>query len=72
MAKREEKRITVGELKMHLEAFTDDMEVSFCGLEFYRTKRRGDDLVQIEFTEALYRDETGVVQIDNQIDWKDR
>ncbi len=44
-------RITLGELRRHLELFPDDCEVMFGtgNLEFYRTKSRGEKLVQIEF-----------------------
>ena len=43
--------ITVGELRRHLEVFPDDYELFFGDgdLAFYRTKMRGDNLVQIEF-----------------------
>lgn len=45
--------ITVGELKSHLSAFNDDDLVIFGDNDrtFYRTKSRGDGLVQIEFNE---------------------
>lgn len=54
----ENHRITVGELKEHLRLFPDDMEITFgCTTEavpliFYRTKMRGDNLVQIELNEV--------------------
>jgi hypothetical protein len=47
------KRITVGDLREHLELLPDDFELIFGDedLSFYRTKRRGPKLVQIEFNE---------------------
>ena len=46
-------KITVGELRLHLKVFNDDYELYFGNgnLHFYRTKLRGDKLVQIEFDE---------------------
>ncbi len=49
-------RLTVGELKEHLAVFSDDYVVFFGPggsneLTFYRTKLRGDKLVQVEFNE---------------------
>ena len=41
--------MTVGELKRRLEAFDDDDELCFEGMEFYRFKVRGKKLVQMEF-----------------------
>ncbi len=45
------KTITVGDLRRHLENFPDDFDLFFGSgnLVFYRTKLRGDRLVQIEF-----------------------
>jgi hypothetical protein len=45
--------ITVGELRRHLNVFPDDWELFFGdgNLQFYRTKARGDKLVQIEFNQ---------------------
>lgn len=50
--------ITVGELRKHLELFSDDYELFFGSgnLEFYRTKSRGDKLVQIEFSQNTWPD----------------
>lgn len=46
-------RITVGDLRRHLQHFPDDYELIFGSgnLEFYRTKLRGETLVQIEFSQ---------------------
>jgi hypothetical protein len=59
--------MTVGELKRALEGAHDDDKVFFgCfSLQFYRTKYRGDNLLQIEFNQSVYDDETGKVYIDN-------
>lgn len=51
-------RITIRELKEQLAIFDEDAELLFGPggqdeLTFYRTKSRGDDLVQIEFNELF-------------------
>ncbi len=48
--------ITVGELRRALEPFPDDWELTFGSgnLEFYRTKARGEKLVQIEFNQNTW------------------
>tara|TARA_B100000700_G_scaffold81744_1_gene91966 strand:+ start:16081 stop:16269 length:189 start_codon:yes stop_codon:yes gene_type:complete len=48
--------ITIGELKRMLEVHSDDDVLSFSGLDFYRLKRRGEDLVQVEFNQHVYKD----------------
>ena len=47
--------ITIGDLIEHLKIFDKDTELMFGSdeLTFYRTKRRGDNLVQIEFNETI-------------------
>ncbi len=57
--------MTVGEFRKELAAFKDDDELSFCGLDFYRLKRRGEDLVQVEFDQQVYTDDDGKVVIEN-------
>ncbi len=57
--------ITVGQLKLHLEGYDDDMELYFGGLDFYRLKQRGTNLVQVEFNQPVYRNEAGHVVVDN-------
>lgn len=57
--------ITVGELKEKLSNFSDDTELSFSGLEFYRLKIRGDKLVQIEFNQPVYLNDKGYVVVEN-------
>lgn len=48
-------RITIGELIEHLKVFDKDSELIFGSdeLTFYRTKGRGEKLVQIEFNETI-------------------
>ena len=65
MDKQLERRITVGALKRQLELFEDGKELYFGGLEFYRLKDRGD-VVQVEFTETVYRDDNGNVIVATQ------
>lgn len=54
----EKSRITVGDLKERLQGYSDDTAITFGAtvaavpLVFYRVKRRGDDLVQIELNEV--------------------
>jgi hypothetical protein len=48
-----------------LSAFGDEMTVSFSGLDFYRLKQRAPDVVQIEFNQSVYKDEQGLVHVDN-------
>lgn len=62
---KEEQRITVGQLKRHLEGYEDSDELSFSGLDFYRLKRRGPGLVQVEFNQSVYRDSKGRVVVEN-------
>jgi hypothetical protein len=46
-------RMNLGDLRAHLKLFSDDFEVTFGNgnLKFCRTNRRGDKLVQIEFSQ---------------------
>lgn len=57
--------ITVGELIDRLAAFPRDADVIFGGskdtLTLYRLKMRGEKLVQFEFNELVYRDQSGKV-----------
>ena len=53
-------KMNAGELKKMLEDVPDDWDITFSGgLEFYRLKRRGDKLLQIEFNQHVYRGEDG-------------
>ena len=45
--------MTVGDLKDHLSVFGDDWEIEFSGLTFFRTKARGERLVNVEFAEPF-------------------
>ncbi len=59
--------MTIGELKDTLKGWPDDYEIFFgCPeLEFYRLKQRGDKLVQLEFSQNIYKDnETGKWHVD--------
>lgn len=57
--------ISVGRLREELSAYPDHYEISFSGLEFYRVKTRGPELVQVEFNQPVYLDETGRVVVHN-------
>lgn len=52
------KTIKVSELIKHLSVFdpNDDLFFASGELSFYRTKKRGDHLVQIEFNEVIKMD----------------
>ncbi len=52
--------MTIGDFKRHLSVFKDDDELIFGEprLSFYRTKLRGDKLVQIEFEEMYQLEST--------------
>lgn len=54
---------TVGELKKDLEMLEDDCILYAGGLTFYRLKKRGEKLVQIEFQQQVYEDEKGEIFI---------
>ncbi|MGP9808637.1 hypothetical protein ACT3TQ_10025 [Halomonas sp. AOP12-C2-37] len=59
-------QITVGQLKEMLEGFDGGDELGFSGLDFYRLKRRGPDLVQVEFNQQVHKDKvTGKVTVEN-------
>ncbi|VVM55168.1 hypothetical protein [Pseudomonas fluorescens] len=50
----EGRKITVGELLDSLSRESRDTEVIFQGgLNFYRLKQRGEDLIQVEFNEPV-------------------
>lgn len=58
-------RITVGELIDQLKAFPPDWELTFADeLTFYRLKRRGDALLQVEFNESIWKDRQGKWHVD--------
>jgi hypothetical protein len=60
--------MTVGEFKKMLEGWPDDFELTFSGqLEVSRLKKRGDNLVDVEFNQTVYKDQNGKwCVIDNQ------
>lgn len=55
--------VTVGDLKRWLVAFDEDAELYMGGLTFYRFKKRGN-LVQLEFSETVYEDESGTIIVE--------
>lgn len=57
--------ITVGEMRQRLAAFDDGDILDFCGLDFYRLKQRGPNLVQVEFNQPVYLDGADRVVVDN-------
>ncbi len=57
-------RRLLDELKVYANR-PDHWEVSFCGLTFCQVKTRGDDLIQIEFEEPVYRDDSGQVIVES-------
>jgi hypothetical protein len=56
--------ITVGDLIKQLSPCDADLPVYFGGLDFYRVKDRGG-LIQIEFNQTVYKDDTGRVIVQN-------
>jgi len=56
--------ITVGELIEQLRRFDEKDELFMGGLSFYRLKKRDDKLVQIEFNESVYFDESGTIVVE--------
>jgi hypothetical protein len=60
-------KMTIGELRDELEDWPEGDEIIFgCEeLEFYRFKKRGDDTVQLEFNQTIYKDaKTGKWHVD--------
>ena len=52
--------MTVGDLIKQLQIFPADADLTFSGgLQFYRLKKRGPNLVNVEFNENVYRTKTG-------------
>jgi len=64
-AKKEFPTIPLGLLREHLKGYSDSMEISFSGLDFYRVKQRSDNLLQIEFNQQVYLDDQGAVVVEN-------
>jgi hypothetical protein len=63
--KKQEPLITVGMLMEKLAAFDESHKLDFSGLDFHRLKQRASDLIQVEFKQMVYRDESGNVVIEN-------
>ena len=65
--KKEMPTINLGVLRKHLEIYSDDYEVSFSGLEFYRPKEtdRENKIVNIEFSQTVYLNAQGDVVVEN-------
>lgn len=59
--------MTVEELKRQIMDLPNEAHIYFgCySLEFYRIKKRGDNLYQIEFNQPVYDDENGNISIVN-------
>lgn len=53
--------ITIGELKEQLAIYPDHFDIDFCGLEFNRLKQRGENSIQLEFTQEVYRTPEGAL-----------
>jgi hypothetical protein len=56
---------TVADLKRRLSIYPDHYEVDFSGLDFYRLKQRGEELIQVEFSQPVYRGADGRVIVEN-------
>ncbi|MCY1699505.1 hypothetical protein OVA10_15775 [Lelliottia sp. SL45] len=65
MTQQNENLMTVGELLDQLQHYPRDTLLSFSGLDFYRLKWRAENLVQVEFNQAVYRDSDGLVIVEN-------
>ena len=48
-----------------LSAYDDDLLLDFSMLDVHRLKQRSDTIVQVEFTQTVYRDRKGNVVVDN-------
>lgn len=57
--------VSVGEFMEELKVFDKNARLSFSGLDFYRLKMRGDDLIQVEFNQQVYKDSNGKVIVEN-------
>ncbi len=56
--------ITVGDLIEQLKVFNKNDELYMGSLTYYRLKKRGDNVVQLEFNETVYMDSQGVIHVD--------
>ncbi len=57
--------VELAELIRQLKSYPPDTRVSFGGLDFYRVKKRGDKLIQVEFNQSVYRTEKGVLVVED-------
>lgn len=57
--------IELDELIRQLKSYPPDTQVSFGGLDFYRVKKRGDKLIQIEFSQSVYRTDKGALVVED-------
>ena len=57
--------ITVGELRVQLQSFSDAAQLFMGGLRFNRLKQRSHDLVQLEFVEQVYRTDSGELIVED-------
>lgn len=57
--------ITVGDLLDQLKHYPRDAKLSFSGLDFYRLKWRGENVIQVEFNQPVYRNSEGLVVVEN-------
>ena len=64
MKSKETPTISVEELRQELSHYPGHYRVSFSGLEFYRVKQRGPEIIQIEFNEAVHRTPEGRVVVE--------
>jgi hypothetical protein len=63
-------KLTMGDLKEMMREWPDHLEIQLSGgLEFYRLKRRGEELVQFEFSENVWRDPGGNWHVDGGRAW---
>lgn len=62
---KDEQLITVGDFLDSLSYYPRDTQLSFSGLDFYRLKWRGENLLQVEFNQLVYRNSEGHVVVEN-------
>lgn len=47
--------VELGDLLRQLEGYPPETRVYFGGLDFYRINKQGENLIQIEFNQSVYR-----------------
>lgn len=55
----------LGDLLRQLEGYPPETRVYFGGLDFYRVKARGDDQIQIEFNQSVYRTDKDILVVED-------